>query len=285
MENIGILHPGEMGISIAASALNSGRVVLWASQGRSPQTLERSKSYTLVDAHTIENLCQTCSILISVCPPHAAAEVSQQVVTASFKGLYVDANAISPQRTTDIAEMMAGHGITFVDGGIIGGPAWEVNKTFLFLSGKESQKVADCFSAGPLRTEVIGDQIGQASALKMCYSAYTKGRSALLCAILGSAETLGVRDILEKQWSIDDPDFAEQTTQRVRRVTAKAWRFEAEMQEIAATFGGAGMPKGFHLAAADIYARLAGFKGRETIPELAEVLSALHESKEPNNPD
>jgi len=278
-ENIGILHPGEMGISVAVSAQNSGHTVFWASEGRSPQTRERAQSHSLVDAHSLEELCQTCSIIISVCPPHAAEEVAKRVLAHSFKGLYVDVNAISPQRAVRIGEAMAEHGTAFVDGGIIGGPAWEANTTWLYLSGSEAQRVADCFSGGLLQTKVIGERIGKASALKMCYAAYTKGTTALLCAVLGAAEGWEVREELEHPWSRDDSNFTEQAAQRVRRVTAKAWRFAAEMEEVAATFTTVGMPGGFHSAAADIYHRLADFKGRAMTPSLSEVLTALLEGE------
>jgi 3-hydroxyisobutyrate dehydrogenase-like beta-hydroxyacid dehydrogenase len=143
------------------------------------------------------------------------------------------------------------------------------------LSGEQAERVASFFAAGPLETAVIGDKIGQASALKMCFAAYTKGTTALLSMILAGAEALGVRANLEEQWSRGGSDFAAQTQQRVRRVTAKAWRFEGEMHEIAATFAGVGLPAGFHEAAADIYQRLAYFKAAEATPELAEVLDSL----------
>jgi len=279
-EHIGILHPGEMGISVAASAQDSGHTVFWASQGRNLQTHERAQRHALVDLHSLETLCETCSIMISVCPPHAAEEVAQQVLAHSFQGLYVDVNAISPQRAIRIGEAMAERGIAFVDGGIIGGPAWEPNTTWLYLSGNEAQRVADCFSAGRLQTEVIGERVGKASALKMCYAAYTKGTTALLCAMLGAAEDLGVRGELERQFSRDDSNFAEQATQRVRRAIAKAWRFAGEMEEVAATFAAAGMPGGFHDAAADIYRRLARFKDSRTIPALEDVLGALLQTED-----
>jgi 3-hydroxyisobutyrate dehydrogenase-like beta-hydroxyacid dehydrogenase len=274
---VGILHPGEMGVSIAASVQNSGRTVFWVSEGRSPQTIERAKSHALINAISLKTLCQVCSIIISVCPPHAAEEVARQVLAQSFKGLYVDANAISPQKALRIGNAMSDCGVAFVDGGIIGGPAWKSGTTWLYLSGREAQRAADCFSAGPLQTQVIGEEIGKASALKMCYAAYTKGTTALLGTILATAESLGVRDELGQQWSHDEPGFTERTEQRVRRVTAKAWRFAGEMEEIAATFNETGMPDGFHLAAADIYRRLADFKGLESPPPLNEVLGALFE--------
>lgn len=274
-EKIGILHPGVMGISVAASAQNSGHTVYWASAGRSPQTQARAQQYHLIDVQTVAALCHTCTTLISVCPPHAAEEMAQQVLAHGFTGLYADANAIAPQRARHIGQMMTEGGAAFVDGGIIGGPAWQPHSTWLYLSGDEAERVAHCFVAGPLETQVIGVEIGKASALKMCYAAYTKGTSALLAAILGAAESLSVRTELAQQWQRDDPTFPAQTENRVRRVTAKAWRFAGEMEEIAATFEAAGLPGGFHLAAAEIYTRLAGFKEQEEVPALTAVLSAL----------
>lgn len=273
--NIGILHPGEMGMSIAASAQNSEHTVYWASEGRSPQTHQRAGKLGLLDTHSLAQLCETCSIIVSVCPPDAAEEVAGSVLSHAFSGLYLEANAISPQRAVRIGRAMSEAGATFVDGGIIGGPAWKPASTWLYLSGKEAQQAADCFAAGPLETSIVGEAIGKASALKMCFAAYTKGTTALLCAILATAEALDVRPELEQQWSRNGSDFAEQTSHMARQVTAKAWRFVGEMNEIAATLAEAGLPAEFHLAAADVYHRLADFKDAPTTPALEDVLAAL----------
>lgn len=272
---LGILHPGNMGISIAASAQNSGCEVYWASEGRSTQTHERAEAHSLRDASTLASLCETCSIVVSVCPPHASEDVAEQVLACGFSGIYVEANAISPQRAIRIGDKMVAAGVAAVDGGIVGGPAWEPDHTWLYLSGQDAGAVAACFSAGPLATAVIGDDIGKASALKMCYAAYTKGSTALLCAILATADTLGVWEELQQQWERDWPGFAEQTANRARRVTAKAWRFAGEMDEISATFEGAGVPGGFHAAAGLLYQRIAHYKDALSTPTLEEVLDAL----------
>jgi 3-hydroxyisobutyrate dehydrogenase-like beta-hydroxyacid dehydrogenase len=274
-QRIGILYPGEMGISIAASAQNGGHQVYWASEGRSAATHARAAKFGLRDTHMAANLCAECSILVSVCPPHAAETVADQVLASGFTGLYLDANAISPQRARQIDRAMAKAGVTFVDGGIIGGPAWEPGRTWLYLAGPRADDIAACFAAGPLETHVLGATIGTASALKMCYAAYTKGTTALLCAILAAAEHLNVREALQQHWAHDDPAFPEHVAQRVRQVTAKAWRFAGEMEEIAATFDDAGMPGDFHAAAAVIYRRLAQFKDAPTTPALEAVLAAL----------
>ena len=279
-QSIGILHPGEMGISLAVCAQQSRHALHWASEGRSAATHNRAAQFQLRDVRTVANLCAECSVVVSVCPPHAAETVAHQVVASGFTGLYLDANAISPQRAMQIGEAMGKVGISFVDGGIIGGPAWEPDKTWLYLSGPRADDIVACFSTGPLRTRVLGTEIGQASALKMCYAAYTKGTTALLASILGAAEQLGVRDALYQQWSQEDLKFAAQTEQRVRKVTAKAWRFTGEMDEIAATFREAGLPGEFHAAAAVVYRRLARLKDAPTVPVLDEVLKALVEHRQ-----
>jgi 3-hydroxyisobutyrate dehydrogenase-like beta-hydroxyacid dehydrogenase len=274
-QKVGILHPGMMGISVAATVQNSGHTVYWASEGRSRQTHERAEKFNLNDTDTLAGLCETCTVIVSVCPPHAAEEVAQQVLAHSFRGFYLDVNAISPQRAVRIGKAMIEAGANFVDGGIIGEPAWEPQKTWLYLSGEKAEEASTCFSGGPLEMGVIGAAVGKASALKMCYAAYTKGTTALLCAILATAEVLGVREELATQWSRDWANFGEQSGQRVRQVTAKAWRFAGEMAEIAATFREAGLPGEFHAAAEMIYRRIAGFKDAPSAPALEEVLKTL----------
>lgn len=282
---IGILHPGAMGISIAASAVHNGHQVLWASEGRSQESRDRAVQHKLEDAETLANLCAQSDIILSVCPPHAAADVARQVIAANFHGTYCDANAISPQRAQHIGELLSAASIDFVDGGIIGGPAWTRGETWLYLSGPHTPTIANCFVEGPLETKIIGQgtaqELGQASALKMSYAALTKGTTALLCAVLGASESLNVRAELYEQWSRDNAGAANANEKRARTVTEKAWRFEGEMREIAETFRAAGLPDGFHLAAAEIYHRLAPLKDAPELPSIQDVLSHLvltHES-------
>ncbi|MCC6189964.1 MAG: NAD(P)-dependent oxidoreductase [Anaerolineales bacterium] len=272
---IGLLHPGTMGISIAATAQRGGHHLQWASAGRSSATRARAQQFDLVDAGTVAGLCARCDLILSVCPPHAAEAVANEVAAHAFRGLYVDANAIAPQRAVRIGAALAQAGAEFVDGGIIGGPAWEPGRTWLYLSGPRAAEVAACFAAGPLETRVLAGEAGQASALKMCYAAYSKGTTALLAGILAAAEQYGARTALEQEWDQDDPGFSARAAQRARRSTAKAWRFAGEMDEIAATFRAAGLPGEFHAAAAEVYRRLAVFKDAAEAPSLEVVLAAL----------
>jgi 3-hydroxyisobutyrate dehydrogenase-like beta-hydroxyacid dehydrogenase len=272
---VGILHPGSMGISVAATVRNSGHDVFWASSGRSEETRQRAGRFDLVDAGDLQTLCSECAFLVSVCPPHAAETVADAVLESGFQGMYLDANAISPQKARRIESKLQARGIDFIDGGIIGGPAWEAGRTWLYLSGQKAEQAAALFDAGPLEVEVISPEAGKASALKMCFAANTKGSTALLSLVVAAAEGLGVRDDLERQWSRRDENAIPHAHRRVRNVTAKAWRFAGEMEEMVETFEAIGLPGGFHAAAADLYRRIADFKGAEDMPSLDEVLSAL----------
>jgi 3-hydroxyisobutyrate dehydrogenase-like beta-hydroxyacid dehydrogenase len=273
MTRIGLMHPGAMGASVGAAARSNQHTVLWASQGRSKGTFARAQRANLEDVGSVSALVAASDIVLAICPPHAAEDVAIQVSELGFSGLYVDCNAISPDRTRAIQRIVEGAGADYVDGGIIGGPAWTRDAgTSLYLSGPRAEEVAACFTGSPLRAPAISDRIGAASALKMGYAAYTKGTTALLTAILGMVEKEGVRADLERQWG---EDFTAQTIRRVCANTAKAWRFEGEMYEIAATFRGAGLPGEFHQAAAQIYKRLAGFKDQTEPPSIESVLEVL----------
>jgi 3-hydroxyisobutyrate dehydrogenase-like beta-hydroxyacid dehydrogenase len=208
----------------------------------------------LRDAGTVTKLCELCPVIVSVCPPEFAEEIAEQVAQRSYQGIYVDANAIAPGRTQRIARRLKEHGAQFVDGGIIGPPSTTRNRTWLYLAGERAAAVAPYFSAGPIETEVLEGGIGRASALKMCFAAYSKGSIALAYSVLAAAEQLDVLGDLKRQWNRGGPSLPE-LERDISQAAPKAWRFVAEMREIAATFESAGLPPEFHQAAAEIFRR------------------------------
>lgn len=280
--NIGIVHPGLMGVSIAASAQNTGHKIHWASEGRSSKTQERAEKHNFTDTHSLRRLCETCSFIICVCPPHSAEDVARKLLDQGLTGMYLDANAISPQRADRIGQAMQAAGVSFIDGGIIGPPAWKPGKTWLYLSGSDAPLAASCFSAGPLETVVVDKQIGSASAIKMCYAAYSKGTTALLGAILAAAESYGIRAELQQQWTRSGLDLNNRGVEKIKASGAKAWRYVGEMEEIAASFHNVGITGDFHKAAADIFRKIAPLKDSPNAPSpLEEILALIRPRKEP----
>jgi len=197
---VGVLHPGEMGASVGAAARRGGAEVMWASEGRSASTKARAAAEGLRDVGALQNLVAASDIILSVCPPGAAADVAHAVASCRFSSIYVDANAVSPETTRKVGAIVEQGGATFVDGGIIGPPARSLGSTRLYLSGPAAQQVATVFQAGPLEAIVLEGGAGAASALKVAFASYTKGAMALLLAIRAFARAEGVDDALVQEW-------------------------------------------------------------------------------------
>ena len=272
---IGLLHPGEMGTTVGAAARENEVQVVWASDGRGVRTRDRADAAGLTDVDTLSALVAHSHIVLSVCPPHAATELARAVAGQRFSGVYVDANAVSPSTVRDVRQIVEAGGASFVDGGIIGPPALTPATTRLYLSGAESARVAVCFRRGPLEACVLDGPPGAASALKMAYAAWTKGSAALLIAIRTLAINEGVDEALIREWERSQAGLPGRSAAAVRSNARKAWRFSGEMEEIADTFAAAGLPDGFHRAAAEVYRRMTGYKDTAHTPPVEEVATRL----------
>ncbi|NIO07418.1 MAG: DUF1932 domain-containing protein [Deltaproteobacteria bacterium] len=268
-----------MGATVGAAAVAAGAKVIWATHQRSESTHSRAEKAGLSGVENLPQLVRESEVILSVCPPHAAFDVAQEVMQLDFRGLYVDANAVSPETAFGIASRVTAGGASFVDGGIIGPPVKRSGTTRLYLSGVRAREAADVFEGSWLDARVLGREPGAASAIKMAYAAWTKCSDALLLGIRSLASMAGVDEALVQEWSLSQPQLAGWSTKAAESSAPKAWRYAGEMKEIAATFGSAGLPTGFHLAAAEIFSRLESFKNRtESPPALKEVVASLCES-------
>jgi 3-hydroxyisobutyrate dehydrogenase-like beta-hydroxyacid dehydrogenase len=250
----GFLHPGAMGASLAATCTGPR---LWCSAERSQATRSRAAAAGMEEVAALEELVRRADVLVSVCPPAAASEVARSVSEAGFEGIYVDVNAISPASARAIGR----HFARFVDGGVIGPPATVAGSTRLYLSGESAAEVAALWEGSILETRLVEGGAGAASAVKVCYAAWTKGSAALLLATRALATAAGVASSLLDEWATSIPGLEAQTEATAAGNAPKAWRFVGEMEEIADTFAAFGLPDGFATAAAEVYRRMSGFKG------------------------
>ena len=266
-----------MGAAVGQCLTGRGLEVLWASDGRSAETADRAKAAGLADAGTARDLAAQASVILSVCPPHAAVDVAWAV--HGFTGVYVDANAIAPGTARQIAELIAAGGGRYVDGGIIGLPPTMPGTARLYLSGADApavRAVHDLFAGTALEPRLVAAPPTAASAVKMAYAAWTKGSSALLLDARALARAEGVEDALLAEWALSQPRLAGQLERSAEAAVTKGWRWVGEMEEIAHTMADAGLPDGFHQAAAEIYRRSPRIGGRLSSAEAtAAVLTAL----------
>jgi 3-hydroxyisobutyrate dehydrogenase-like beta-hydroxyacid dehydrogenase len=273
---VALLHPGNMGATIGAAAATSRARVVWVSEERGEATRRRANQAGLTEVGSLDNALVQSDIVLSVCPPHAAVVVAEQVAIRKFSGIYVDANAVSRATAERIGEIVTLAGASFVDGGIIGSPVKQAGTTRLYLSGARAAEVAELFSKSMLDARAIGTEPGAASALKVAYASWTKGTDVMLLAIRTYAAHEGVDDALLAEWRISQPQLEKRCDRAAAVATPKAWRYVGEMEEIAEAFENAGLPGGFHKAAAKLCEQLDFFKDRtDPAPTIAEVIETL----------
>ncbi len=257
---IGVVHPGLMGISVANALIEAGHRVCWCSENRSAASAQRAGDYSLHDCETLAALCNECDFIFSVCPPAEALVVARAITECSFNGVYVDCNAVSPATGKSVAQVLSASGAHYVDGGIIGPPAWSAGTTRLYLSGPRAAEVTALFEGSLMGTVSLGEAVDAASAMKMAYAGWTKGSAALLLSLFAMAEHHGLGEALKQEWALSQPGLEKRLNSIAQGNAPKAWRFIGEMQQIAATMEDAGQHPGAFESAVDVYAAMADFK-------------------------
>lgn len=273
IKNVGIVSPGDMGQAIAGRLRESGLNVFAALDGRSERTRALAREAGLTDCGSLEKLVAACELVISVINPGEALTVARQVAAAMRKTgrkiAFADLNAVSPQTARDADRMIRDAGGMFIDGGIIGPPPrGEKDRPRIYVSGPDAY-LFESISHPNLVLRVLSERVGDASGVKMCYAAMTKGTTALAVELLVAARKLGVEQALEKELRESRNDVFEWQMKNIAGMPPKAYRWVPEMQEIARTFGELGLTPRMFEGATDVYAMVAATSLGKESPEQA----------------
>lgn len=259
-KKVGLVSPGDMGQAIAMRLKACGCDVYTALDGRSPRTRELAAQAGLVDCGSMEQLTASCELVFSVLNPAAAVDKARELAAAigitGKKPVFVDCNAISPQTAREIDDIIRQAGATFIDAGIIGPPPRGNARTRIYVSGADAELLTRITDKN-LDIRVAGERIGDASAVKMCYAAYTKGALALGMETLIAARMLGVDQELETEMQESLTEVRKWILSRSEPMPPKAHRWVPEMLEIARTFEGVSMTPRMLQGAADMYEFIA----------------------------
>jgi putative dehydrogenase len=264
---VALIAPGMMGSAVAKRLTASGVQVRTSLAGRSAETLARAKAAGMTDA-TDTQLAEA-DFILSIVPPGQAVVLAERLSAAmraaTRKPVYVDCNAVSPDTVLRIDRVVRETGATFVDGGIIGPPPdADSSKTRIYLSGPDAAKVTVLQQFG-LSTPVQPGPVGAASAMKMSYAGITKGFTALGATMMLAASRAGTADALVAEMKVSQPVLLKWLTTQMPKMHSKAYRWVAEMEEIAAFVGEGQTGDGFYQAAARLYERIAAdFEGPGT---------------------
>jgi len=287
IETIAIMMPGDMGHSVGAALRAKGLRVVTCLDGRSERTRALAAKAGIEDLGDDAALVATADVLLSILVPAEAETLAQRiaaVVRAAGRDLiYVDCNAIAPATARRIGALIEAAGARFVDAGIIGPPPRPgATNTRFYASGAGAGELAALRDFG-LDIRTVSERAGDASAVKMCYAALTKGTTAIMAELKIAAARLGVSEALDAELALSQAAMLERMQRTVPAMVPKAHRWVGEMEQIARTFADAGLTPSIFEGAATLYASIADTPLGQIPPEewasgrrsLEQVISAL----------
>jgi hypothetical protein len=307
LATVGILSIGQMGLGIAKLLVAHNYSVITNIGNRSEATQQRARDAQLGLASTDVELVAKCDYILSIVPPRDAVATAARVVNAlnstplarssSSPLYYLDLNAISPSTVLAISETFtrSPHKVTFIDGGIIGGPpapnAGDVNLPWtrpgVPLSGPHPLHEAPLSGAHlalTLNSKYVGPRIGSASGLKCCFAALSKGMTALAIQSFSTAASLDVLPHLQSYLENYNPKAKEAAERGIVGCPQKAYRWIEEMNQIGQCFeedGGWVQQAQVFRQIAGVYEKLAQVVekrgGTEGMDNIQGVLGALGE--------
>ena len=250
LKTIGILGIGEMGTAVAKLLHDNGIRVVTTLDGRSAKTKTNAAIAGVEDLGSLGEVVKVSDLVLSMLSSKVAQQVAHLVgKTAKDLGvhsMYGEFNAIAPT-TIQAIEKDIGGSMDVVDGGIVGGPTNLSAATF-YLSGPRANEVAAISDFG-FNTRVLGDVVGQASGMKLCYAGMTKGLSTMALDLLLAAATLGVDGPVLEQYQRSMPGVLQFVDRFVPGNPKRAVRRSEEMPEVAIMMDSLGFDGSIHRAA------------------------------------
>jgi 3-hydroxyisobutyrate dehydrogenase-like beta-hydroxyacid dehydrogenase len=256
MRTIGLISPGDMGQAVGALLVDGGVRVVTCVARRSERTRALARSAGFTELPDLDSMVRESEQILSIVPPAQAVSVARDVAAAleatGARLVYVDCNAIAPRTAREVAALVAPTGSGFVDAGIVGGPPRDAPSPRFYASGPDRAAFGELRDVG-LDVRLLGKEVGEASAVKMCYAALTKGTTAIATELLVAARKLGVYDTLVAELRDSQAAQAKRMGDAVPAMPGKAHRWVAEMEEIARTFEDVGLTPLMFQGAAEMY--------------------------------
>jgi L-threonate 2-dehydrogenase len=259
-ETIGVIAMGEMGSATARRLRERGATVVTSLAGRSAASAARAEKAGAIPVSTDDEFVAQSGFILSIVPPGDAVALAERLAPAirqaGRKITYVDCNAVSPGTAERIGAALKDTGCTYVDGGIIGPPPSATARTIFYASGEGAKDFARLGEYG-LTIRIMDGPIGAASAMKLSYAGITKGCTAIGSAMMLGATRGGTADALLQELSESQPMLLNWMRAFVGRMPPKAYRWVAEMEEIAQFQEDDPAARDMYLGIARFYAQIA----------------------------
>lgn len=268
IKSVGVMSPGSMGQAIAQQLMLNGFAVFTALDGRSERSRALAAGAGITDLGTLDKIAAQCDVILSIMNPGAALafaqNLAQAIKRAGTQPLVVDCNAIAPVTMQAIHTAVTAVGARCLDAGVFSPPPRGGVHGRLLVSGAGAE-VLQAFATPDLSVRVLGERIGEASALKMCDAVMSKGVTALVLQAMIAAERFGVAQEFEAQLSPARRKINDVVLDALPVMPPKAYRWVPEVQEIARAYAAIGLTPQMIEGAAAVYRFVADTAiGRET---------------------
>ena len=270
LNKVAILSPGAMGHAVGRVLAEHGVDIMTCLAGRSERTHRLASAAGFTEMPTLEDLVCEADLVLSILVPVDAEAIACQLAGAlkatGAQPYIADCNAISPMRSAKIETIIQSAGGRFIDASIIGPPPGQSAPPRFYVSGIHAEVMLPLDGKG-IVVKSLGETIGRASGIKMCYAALTKGTSTLQVALLTAAESMGLTEELRQELAYSQAAALQNMESTIPRLPPNAHRWVGEMEEIASTFAEVGVTSHFHLGAAAIYRLLQATSFANESPE------------------
>jgi 3-hydroxyisobutyrate dehydrogenase-like beta-hydroxyacid dehydrogenase len=259
VRRVALVGFGEAGSILGADLAALGRevvtydILLDASASRAAM-LEKASRARVRAADSFEAAVKDADLVISAVTAGSSADVARNAGKALRAGqIFLDINSCSPATKRSNAQSVQSSGADYVEAAVMAPVPPQRLKVPMLLGGRRAAELAPVLMALGMNAIHIADEIGVASAVKMCRSIVIKGLEALTVESMLAARRFGAeKEVLaslqgtfpQMGWQDKLPDYL------VSRVAEHGRRRAAEMREVAHTLEDVGMEPIMALATA-----------------------------------
>lgn len=256
---VAVIAAGAMGSAIGRRLHENRARVLTSLDGRGAATAERARAAGMEAVGDAE--IAAADIILSIVPPAEAIALAQRLAPALLasprKPIFVDCNAIDAGTMAAVAAIIETTGAVCIDAAIIGLPPLPGKAgPKIYFSGAAAGKLAPLAECG-LDIGIIDGPIGAASSLKMSYAGITKGLAAIAAAMVLAADRAGAGAALYDELAASQPQLLARFKTTLPDMYPKAYRWVAEMREIASFLKDDPAAATIYEGAARFYERIA----------------------------
>ncbi len=281
IETVAILSPGDMGHAVGQLLREHELKVVTCLTGRSQRTKDLAEVAGIADVPDLNDMVAQSQIILSISVSEMVPSICQQVADAikatNANVLFAECNAISPQLSRQMEPIITEAGGRYIDASIVGGPPLNGSSPRFYASGDNTAEFEGLANFG-LGVRTVGTEVGQASGIKMCYAAMTKGSSALYSELLMAAEMMGLSDFVKAEFQSSQPAVLQRMERGLPGVPAKARRWVSEMEEIKDTFEHLGLTPHLFQGVADMYRMIGSTSMGDETPQTRDGDRSLEET-------